>query len=125
MNKKLRKILVKINDFVGRNTGVKIKKDTYARPSSLKAKEIFGSKPNSVIEIGCAAGNNALNVLKNLNVTEYIFIDPYEKSLDDYDDYHKERLASMREVAKSKLSSYSDKINWIYDYSDNAVDQIS
>jgi len=123
MNKKLRKILVKVNDFIGRNTGVKIRKDTYARPSTLKAEEIFGNKSIRVIEIGCAAGNNALNVLKKLNVSEYIIIDPYDK-YEGYDDYDGRRLVSMREEAKSKLSSYSDKLTWIYDYSDNAVGQI-
>lgn len=123
MNKKLRKILVKVNDFIGRNTGIKIKKVTYARPSTLKAKEIFGNKSIRVIEIGCAAGNNALNVLKNLNVSEYIIIDPYDK-YEDYDDYDKVRLISMRTEAKNKLSAYSDKLTWIYDYSDKAIDQI-
>ena len=125
MNKNLRKILVKFNDFFGRNTGVKIKKESYARPSTLKAIEIFGSKPIRVIEIGCAAGNNALNVLKNLNITEYIIIDPYDKYEDDYDDYDRGRLIAMRKEAESKLSSYSDKITWIYDYSDKAFSQIS
>ena len=124
MYKTFRKIFVKINDFVGRNTGIKIKKETYARPSTIKAMEIFGSKPIRVVEIGCAAGNNTLNVLKKLNVSEYIIIDPYDKYEDDYNDYDRKRLTSMRIEAKNKLSAYSDKLTWIYDYSDNAVNKI-
>lgn len=115
---------MKLNDFIGINTGIKIKKVSYARPSTIKAKEIFENQPIRIIEIGCAAGNNALDVLKILNVSEYIIIDPYDKYEDDYDDYDRARLVSMREEAKKKLSSYSDKLTWIYDYSSNAIDQI-
>jgi hypothetical protein len=124
MNKIIRRVLIKINDYIGIKSGVKIKKVTYSRPCTLKAKEIFKNKPIRVIEIGCAAGNNALDVLKNLNVTEYIIIDPYDKSETDYDDYDKSRLIAMREEAKKKLRNYSDKLVWIYDFSDNAIGQI-
>jgi hypothetical protein len=125
MYKSLRKIFVKFNDFFGRLSGYKIRRDTYSRPSTIKAKEIFGDKPIKVIEIGCASGNNALDVLENLNVAEYIIIDPYEKILVDYDDYDHERLILMRKQAKERLARYSNNIKWIYDFSDDAADKIT
>ena len=125
MYKMLRKIFVMINDYFGRLSGYNLKRDTYSRPSTIKAKQIFGDKPIKVIEIGCAAGNNALDVLQNLNVSEYVIIDPYEKILVDYDDYDHERLVLMRKQAKERLAKYSDNIKWIYDFSDDATDKIS
>ena len=125
MYKMLRKIFVMINDYFGRLSGYKLKRDTYSRPSTIKAKQIFGDKPIKVIEIGCAAGNNALDVLQSLNVSEYVIIDPYEKILFDYDDYDHERLVLMRKQAKERLAKYSDNIKWIYDFSDDATDKIS
>jgi hypothetical protein len=125
MYKYLRKLFVKVNDALGRLSGIKLKKVTYARPSTLKAKEIFGDNEIRVIEIGCASGNNALNVLNTLNISEYIIIDPYDKYLDGYNDYDKDRLTKMRNEANKLLSHYSDKITWIYINSESAINQIS
>ena len=125
MYRLLRKWLVKINDNIGRNTGFKFKRVTYSRPSTLKAKEIFGYKKIRVLEIGCAAGNNALDVLNNLNVSEYFVVDPYDKYNDGYNDYSLSRLARMREEAVKRLNKYSNKITWIYDYSENAINNLT
>lgn len=125
MYKNLRKIFVKFNDYFGRLLGYKLKRVTYSRPATLKAKEIFKDQPIRVIEIGCAAGNNSVDVLKNLNIKEYVIIDPYEKaSGKEYDDYDHERLILMREQAKARLEKYSDKVKWVYDFSDQALSEI-
>jgi len=124
MNKLLRKPLVKINDTFGKLLGSKIKKVPYSRPSTLKAKEIFGDKPIRVIEIGCAAGNNALDILKNLNVSEYVVIDPYETLSCDYDDYTKTRLTKMRKQSRMRLKNYEENITWLYEKSDEALKEL-
>jgi len=125
MNKTIRKPLVRINDRFGKTFGFKLKRVPYSRPSTLKALEIFNDKPIRVIEIGCAAGNNTLDVLKQLNVSEYIIIDPYEKIDNSYDDYSIARLALMRKQSRKKLRNYEDKITWIYDTSSKAIERIN
>ena len=125
MYRKLRKIFVRFNDFFGRLIGYKLKRVSYSRPSTLKAKEIFKDQPIRVIEIGCAAGNNSLDILNQLNVSEYIIIDPYEKASGaSYDDYDHERLVLMREQSAERLGKHHSKIKWIYEFSDQAVKEI-
>ena len=101
--KKIRKRLIGLNDYIGKSTGYKLKRVTYSRPSTLEALKKFGSKEIRAIEIGCAAGNNSLDVLSKLNVKEYVIIDPYELIDNQFDDYTKDRLSLMQLQAKKKL----------------------
>ena len=121
MHKYIRKPLVRINDKVGRAIGFKLRKIPHSRPSTIRAKEMFGDRPLRIVEIGCAAGNNALDILTKLNVREYVAIDPYERAGSDYDDYNRARLALMREQSKRKLRAFDDRIRWIYKPSLDAV----
>jgi hypothetical protein len=120
-----RKLFVKFNDFFGMIIGFKLKRVSYSRPATIKAKELFKDKPVRVIEIGCAAGNNTLDVLNQLNIEEYLIIDPYEKASGaSYDDYDHKRLILMREQSKARLEKYGAKVKWIYDFSDKAIKEI-
>ena len=123
--KKIRKRLIGLNDYIGKSTGYKLKRVTYSRPSTLEALKKFGSKEIRAIEIGCAAGNNSLDVLSKLNVKEYVIIDPYELIDNQFDDYTKDRLSLMQLQAKKKLRKYSDKITWIKKLSDDALSDLS
>lgn len=123
--KKIRKRFVSVNDLAGRRTGYKLKRVTYSRPATLIALEKFGSKEIRAIEIGCAAGNNSLDVLSKLNIKEYTIIDPYELLDNSYDDYTKDRLILMRNQAKKKLSKYQNSINWIYKTSKEAISDLT
>ena len=123
--KRIRKKLVGLNNLLGKQTGYKFKRITYSRPSTLQALEKFGNKEIRAIEIGCASGNNSLDILSNLNVKEFTIIDPYEFIKNNYDDYTKERLRLMRTQAERKLKKYSSKINWIYQLSGDALSSIS
>lgn len=122
--KKIRKRLVTVNDFIGRLSGYKMKRITYSRPSTLAALEKFGSKEIRVIEIGCAAGNNSLDILRKLNIKELVIIDPYENISNEFDDYTVDRLRLMQSQAKNKLKKYSEKITWVKKLSDDAVSDL-
>lgn len=113
-----------LNLYIGKLIGFKLRRTTYSRPSTILAKKIFGDKPLRVIEIGCASGNNALDILKNLNVKEIVLIDPYEKALTEYDDYTSARLKKMRQQSAERLSQYSHKITWLYELSDDAISRL-
>ena len=123
--KRIIKKLVGLNNLLGKQTGYKFKRITYSRPSTLQALEKFGNKEIRAIEIGCASGNNSLDILSNLNVKEFTIIDPYEFIKNNYDDYTKERLRLMRTQAERKLKKYSSKINWIHELSGDALSSIS
>ena len=123
--KKIRKRLKGLNDFAGRTSGFKFKRISYSRPSTTAALKKFSTREIRVIEIGCAAGNNSLDILKNLNVKELVIIDPYEYLLNDYDDYTKSRLQLMRKQAEAKLLSYKDKITWINKLSADALNDLT
>ena len=113
-----------LNLYIGKFIGYRLRRITYSRPSTILANKIFGNKPLRVIEIGCAAGNNALDILQNLNVKEIVLIDPYDQAENDYDDYTSSRLQKMRKQSAKRLSKYSKKITWIYDLSDNAISKL-
>jgi len=115
---------MRINNGIGRRIGFKLGKLPYSRPSTLKAREMFDNDPIRVIEIGCAAGINALDILEQLNVTEYIIVDPYEHANAAYDDYGRARLSNMREQARRRLKKHESKLVWLCTTSDEAVSQI-
>jgi predicted O-methyltransferase YrrM len=125
MKRLLRGQLMRVNLAVGRLLGFKLEKVPYSRPATLKAKEIFGRRPIRVIEVGCAAGKNALDILEQLNVSEYIAIDPYDRAAQAYGDYTRTKLVTMREQARKRLKPFEDRIVWIEELSDDAVKRIS
>ncbi|MDA1306152.1 MAG: class I SAM-dependent methyltransferase [Acidobacteria bacterium] len=125
MNRTVRRQLMRLNNFVGRQTGAKLQKVPYSRPSTLRAKAMFGDRPIRILEIGCAAGNNALDVLSRLPVREYVVVDPYEHAASDYADYNRERLALMRRQAKARLQAFDDKIVWVYEESLKAATTVT
>jgi len=118
---KIRKYTKGTNDLIGKTTGFKIKRVPYSRPSTLAALEKFGSKEIRAIEIGCAAGRNALDILQKINVSELVLIDPYDLVIGEYDDYTVARLNLMQEQAKDRLSNYDDRITWVTKTSTDAL----
>lgn len=92
INKILNKFNIKINRI-------------YPRASIKFAKEHFGDAEIVAVEIGVFKGENALSMLKTLNIKKLYLIDPYI----DLGDAEKE--------AKKKLKPYEDKIVWIRDKS--------
>lgn len=106
--------------FFGPFFGVEFTKQSHTRPSTQKAIEILKDKPVRVIEIGCYSGINARNIIKNLNVSEFVVIDPYE-SYDEFPDYNSQLLIKAQRAAAKRLNGFSAKITWIKKYSNEAT----
>lgn len=97
------------------------------RASTKYAKKIFGRKPVIVAEIGVDEGKNALNILKKLNVKKIYLIDPYTEYKDLLDSVpHKnsENLNHAFNEATKRLKNYEDKIVWIREFSEVAINKI-
>lgn len=120
----IRTPLVRMNDAIGRAIGSKLKRVSYSRPATLKAKDLFGQEAVRVIEIGCAAGNNAVDIFRQLNVSEFVLIDPYE-SYADFKDYNKQLLVEMRREAERKLRPFASRIKWLRHTSQDAISNIN
>uniref|UniRef100_A0A6H1ZIS5 Putative methyltransferase n=1 Tax=viral metagenome TaxID=1070528 RepID=A0A6H1ZIS5_9ZZZZ len=78
-------------------------------------------------EIGVDRGLNALNILENLDIKKLYLIDPYTiyKNLVNIGcNLTEEQCVSIEKEAHDRLEKYSDKIVWIKDLSENAVDKI-
>jgi hypothetical protein len=94
------------------------------RTSVSIAKDYFKNKEIVAIEIGTFKGENALNILQQLNIKKLYIIDPYE----EYDSY-KSDVSSKNanqnlNIAKKRLSKYNDKIIWIRKFSEKALKDI-
>ena len=79
------------------------------------------------VEIGTDNGLNALNILENLNIKTLYLVDPYTmyRDLEGIGCNHsEEQCKEIRNTAHERLKDYKDKIVWIEDLSENAVDKI-
>jgi len=66
-------------------------------------------------EIGVSSGENAFNIMENLDIKKLYLIDPYE----NYDQFQKQEI--HRESAHEKLDKYADKIVWLQKKSEDAI----
>jgi hypothetical protein len=94
------------------------------RPSVLFAKRKFGNKELIVVEIGTFEADNALSMLKTLNIKKIYLIDPYTK----YESYKNDpayyQVFKAEKIAEKKLNKYKDKIVWIKKFSNEAINDI-
>lgn len=125
IKKVIRRFLKSINNYFGILLGSKIQKISYSRPSTLLAQKKYLNSPISIIEVGCAAGNNSADICKKLNIKKLILIDPYENAADEYNDYTRQRLIYMRKKAEKQLKKYNHLVEWKKMLSDEAVKEIS
>lgn len=81
-------------------------------------------------EIGVCGGEHSLSLLKTLNLKKLYLIDPYE-IYSDYSEgikhYGKSQddLGITHQRARDLLSEFKDTIEWIHEYSSNAVGKIA
>lgn len=113
-----------INSFLNKlfNLGV-IR--TFPRYSTRRAKKMFKDKPIKVIEIGVYEGENSVSIFSELNVEKFYAIDPY----DDYEDYkncvYSVGIHKKKKIAMNRLKDVEDRIVWIEEMSEDAVDNIN
>lgn len=116
----------KINSILGKILNLNIVLN-FPRHSIRFAKKYFRNKPITVIEIGTYEGENALSMLKMLNIRKLYLIDPYREYsdyLNSEKDKTQQHLSKVEKSARKRLSKYKNKIIWIKDCSDNAVKKI-
>lgn len=82
------------------------------------------------VEIGTYEGENAYNMLKHLSIKHLYCVDPYLQ-YDEYDDSFfepsaiGENVVFAFETAQKHLSRFADKVTFIKEMSEGAVDKIS
>jgi len=121
----MNKIFNLINKFGGKVINAQIVK-AFPRHSTRFAKKYFENKPITVVEIGTFEGENAANILKELNVEKLYIIDPY-KSYAEFgtrDPETEEKLPLAYYRAKKRLNKYKDKIVLLKKKSDESVNDI-
>jgi len=98
-------------------TNFKIKK---LRPMFQFIKKRYNHELNG-IEIGVYKGENANRILSNLNINKLYLIDIYKPFT-----RHKEEAdySHLKQIAIDNLSSFSNKISWIYKKSEDAVNSL-
>jgi hypothetical protein len=94
------------------------------RPMMQYTKDQNGSNIEVGVEIGVAYGDHALSMLSNIpSITRLYLIDPYVDFIDDDG-----VTANFGDIglnrAKKKLSKFEDKITFIREYSEKAVESI-
>lgn len=118
----INKLGEKIN-LILRKFGFGLKR-TMPRPSTLLAKKYFRNKKIHVVEVGVFKGENAENILKNLNVEKIYLIDPYLKYENYNENYKNFVLDEAEKHAKKRLAKYKNKITWVDKFSDDAIKDI-
>lgn len=93
------------------------------RPAFLDAIRTHSLNKNMIgVEIGVNEGKNAFSMLKHLSIKKLYLIDPYVKYSNN-DRYITGNQKSFNN-AKKNLKRYSDKIEFIQDFAENAIDVI-
>lgn len=92
-------------------------------------KGYFNNKNLTCAEIGVQYGMNALYMLRELNIKKIYLVDPYELFDDSFDskvinNYTTEKIKNARQEALDRLELFGKQIEWVYEYSDNAVTKL-
>lgn len=96
----------------------------FPRPSINYAKEYFRKKPIIFCEIGVFKGENSVSALKNLNISRIYLVDPYAKYPDYESGGYYNKVIRAERTAKRRLKSYRNKVHFVKEFSEKAVQQI-
>ena len=113
----------KINNFLLKCTKLCLIKP-YPRHSIRFAKKYFKNRKIDVIEIGTFKGENAKNILENLNINKIYLIDPWLKYEEYEENFIQQQLDESYIKAKNRLKNYNDKVIYLKDYSSNVVNKV-
>lgn len=90
--------------------------------ASIKLMKSMHKKNIIAIEIGTYKGENAKDILKNLDIKKLYCVDPYA----EYDDYEHDGacngISRAEKIAHNNLKMFGNKVLWIKDYSSAAAD---
>jgi len=88
--------------------------------------QLIGREDLIGAEIGVEHGYNAIGILTQLDIKKLYLIDPYQEypSSDGKSVRSQELMQQTKDEALINLEKFNDRIEWIFDYSWNAVNQI-
>ena len=118
--KKFRHFLIRLLDSTIYNDWITY--NSFPRGTIEFAREKFGNKLLSGVEIGAGEGSNAESILETLNMKILFLIDPYEPYIDDgqlintYD--------NILPLTKERLSKFVEKIKFLLKKSNMAITDI-
>jgi predicted O-methyltransferase YrrM len=126
-------IKTRINNLLQGATGYRIMKTETSyniikpskdktRLSTMIARKRFNNKPIRVIEVGVFSGENSENILKNMNVEEFIAIDPFAYFGEKYG--YEQKILNKAEEKLKKLMQKYPQIKHIKKYSSDAIKEI-
>ena len=115
---------VYIKIFFRRLLGVEIKRYKNLRPAIEFADNYLLNKSINCAEIGVRGGTNAYSILKYVNLTKLYLIDPY-KEYQSFNGkwYNNKYLTKAEKRARRRLKKFEDKIVWIKETSDIAIEK--
>jgi len=116
-------MIQKINSVLNNFFNIEIIK-THPKEAIKFAKKYFKDKKIEAIEIGVLKGESSLAMIKNLNLIKLNLIDPYTRYSDYKKDGNYKNIKLAKKLAKKRLAPCANKINWIFDYSENAYKKI-
>lgn len=96
----------------------------HPKESIVFARKYFNNKSINVAEIGVFMGRNANSILKELNVNKIYLIDPYEKYNEYLGDGVYNELLKAKSIAHKNLKKHRNKIMWVEEFSNPAVNNI-
>jgi len=119
-----------IHKFIQNTFGIKLIQ-LLPKPAILEIKKRFGDKKLIGVEIGTYKGDNAVSILKTLNMKKLYLIDPYIFH-DDWDSENEmgeivDNEILMEEIkaeAKFKVMSFYNKYEFVERFSKDAVNYI-
>jgi len=87
---------------------------------------LIGKSDLVIIEIGVDCGNNAYDVLSNLDVKKMYLIDPYSLYMKGQGcNITEEQCTECKEKAHNKLIEFADKTVWIEEKSEDVCSQFA
>jgi len=112
--------MVNYNYYLDKLFGIEVIR-IFPREAIKYAKDYFQNKEIIALEIGTLKGENTKSMFKKLNISKIYLIDPYiiYNGLDRVYAYR-----SCKKEAIRRLNKFSDKINWIFKLSSEAIEDI-
>jgi len=94
------------------------------RDSEVILKYYYGNQELVGAEIGVSEGAHAMSLLRGLNIRKLYLIDPYVAYRAFYNTLNDSTHLHHREFAEAHLIDYSNKVEWIYEFSRTGIEKI-
>ena len=97
----------------------------YPRYSTIFAKQYFNKNKIKVIEIGTYKGDNAVSLIKELNIEELYLIDPYITETSESSGVNSKNISNAEKEAHNKIKNNKNlNVIWIKKSSSDCLKEI-